>query len=89
MSPNQAQYLYVYQLVNDEEQPGLTHELLTLSAKWKVIRRREQYALRPGTWAPWLSQASIWAGKQADWMAYRLKSAPAASVLAPYRMGAA
>ncbi|TIN68403.1 MAG: glycosyltransferase family 2 protein, partial [Mesorhizobium sp.] len=48
-----------------------------------------QYALRPGAWAPWLSQASMWAGKQADRLAYRFKSTPAASVLAPYRMEAA
>ncbi|CDX22059.1 putative glycosyl transferase [Mesorhizobium sp. ORS 3324] len=82
-------FYFLYQLVNDEEQPALTHELLTLAAKWKVIRRREQYALRPGAWAPWLSQASMWAGKQADRVAYRLKSAPAAAVLARYRMGAA
>lgn len=82
-------FYFLYQLVNDEEQPAFTHELLTLSAKWKAIRRREQYALRPGAWAPWLSQASMWAGKRADWVAYRFKSAPAASVLAPYRMGAA
>ncbi|MDX8491721.1 glycosyltransferase family A protein [Mesorhizobium sp. VK22B] len=82
-------FYFLYQLVNDEEQPALAHELLTLTAKWNAIRRREKYALSPGAWAPWLSHASMWAGKQADWMAYRLKSAPAASVLAPYRMGAA
>lgn len=82
-------FYFLYQLVNDEEQPALTHELLTLSAKWNAIRRREQYALRPGAWAPWLSQASMWAGKQADRLAYRFKSTPAASVLAPYRMEAA
>ncbi|MBZ9851453.1 glycosyltransferase [Mesorhizobium sp. CA14] len=82
-------FYFLYQLVNDQQRPALTHELLTLTAKWNVIRRREKYALSPGAWAPWLSQASMWAGRRADWMAYRLKSAPAASVLAPYRMGAA
>lgn len=82
-------FYFLYQLVNDAERPALTHELLTLAAKWKVIRRREQYALRPGAWAPWLSQASMWAGRRADWVAYRLKSAPEAAVLARYRMGAA
>ncbi|RUT96139.1 glycosyltransferase family 2 protein [Mesorhizobium sp. USDA-HM6] len=82
-------FYFLYQLVNDEERPPLTHELLTLTAKWNAIRRREKYALSPGAWAPWLSQASMWAGKRADGLAYRLKSAPAASVLAPYRMGAA
>jgi glycosyltransferase involved in cell wall biosynthesis len=81
-------FYFLYQLVNDEEQPALTHELLTLAAKWNAIRRREKYALRPGAWAPWLSRASMWAGKQADRMAYRLKSAPAVAVLAPYRMEA-
>ncbi|RWB52925.1 glycosyltransferase family A protein [Mesorhizobium sp.] len=82
-------FYFLYQLVNDEERPALTHELLTLAAKWNAIRRREKYALSPGAWAPWLSQASMWAGKRADRMAHRFKSAPAASVLAPYRMGAA
>ncbi|MDX8517406.1 glycosyltransferase family 2 protein [Mesorhizobium dulcispinae] len=82
-------FYFLYQLVNDEEQPALTHEFLTLTGKWNAIRRREKYALSPGAWAPWLSQASMWAGKQADWMAYRFKSTPAAAVLAPYRKGAA
>ncbi|AZO31084.1 MULTISPECIES: glycosyltransferase [unclassified Mesorhizobium] len=82
-------FYFLYQLVNDEEQPALTHELLTLTAKWNAIRRREKYALSPGAWAPWLSHVSMWAGKRADGLAYRLKSAPAGSVLAPYRMGAA
>ncbi|WP_149802208.1 glycosyltransferase family 2 protein [Mesorhizobium sp. NFR06] len=82
-------FYFLYQLVNDEERPALTHELLTLTAKWNAIRRREKYALSPGAWAPWLSQASMWAGKRADWVAYRFQSAPAASALAPYRMGAA
>ncbi|MDX8439875.1 glycosyltransferase family 2 protein [Mesorhizobium australafricanum] len=82
-------FYFLYQLVNDEERPALAHQLLTLTAKWNAIRRREKYALSPGAWAPWLSQASMWAGRRADWMAFRLKSAPAASVLAPYRMGVA
>lgn len=82
-------FYFLYQLVNDEERPALTHQLLTLTGKWNAIRRREKYALSPGAWAPWLSQASMWAGKRADRVAYRFKSAPAASVLAPYRMGAA
>ena len=81
-------FYFLYQLVNDEERPALTHELLTLTAKWNAIRRREKYALSPGAWAPWLSQASMWAGRRADWMTYRFKSAPARTVLAPYRMGA-
>ena len=82
-------FYFLYQLVNDEERPALTHELLTQTAKWNAIRRREKYALRPGAWAPWLSQASMWAGERADWLAYRFKSVPAASVLAPYQRGAA
>ncbi|CDX40869.1 Glycosyl transferase [Mesorhizobium sp. SOD10] len=82
-------FYFLYQLVNDEERPALAHELLTLTGKWNVIRRREKYALIPGARAPWLSQASMRAGKCADWVAYRFKSAPAASVLAPYRTGVA
>jgi hypothetical protein len=31
----------------------------------------------------------MWAGKRADCVAYRIKSAPEASVLAPYRTGTA
>ncbi|MDX8534704.1 glycosyltransferase family A protein [Mesorhizobium sp. VK25A] len=82
-------FYFLYRLVNDEEQPALSHELLTLTGKWNAIRRREKYALSPGARAPWLSHASMWAGKRADWVAYRFKSAPAAAVLAPYRMEAA
>ncbi|RUX24911.1 glycosyltransferase [Mesorhizobium sp. M7A.F.Ca.US.011.01.1.1] len=80
-------FYFLYQLVVDEKQPALTHELLTRTAKWNVIRRREQYALRPGAWAPWLSLASLSAARQADAMAYFFKSAPAAAVLAPYQAG--
>ena len=78
-------FYFLYQLVADEKQPQLTHELLTRTAKWNVIRRREKYALRPGAWAPWLSLASLSAGKQADAVEYFFKSAPAAAVLAPYQ----
>ena len=65
----------------------LAHELLTRTAKCNAIRRREKYALRPGAWAPWLSRASLSAGKQADAVEYFFKSAPAAAVLASYRVG--
>ncbi len=82
-------FYFLYQLVGDEERPALTRELLTLTVKWNAIRRREKYALSPGGWAPSLSQAAMWAGQQADWVAYRFKSTPAAAVLAPYRMGVA
>jgi len=82
-------FYFLYQLVGDEGEPALTHELLTRAAKWNAIRRREKYALRPGTWAPWLSLASITAGKKADRLAHYLKTRPEAAVLAPYRMGAA
>lgn len=82
-------FYFLYQLVNDEGRPALTHELLTRTAKWNAIRRREKYALSPGAWAPWLSQASMWVGKQADWLAYCAKARPAASVLAPYKVEAA
>lgn len=80
-------FYFLYQLVADERQPPLTHELLTRTAKWNAIRRREKYALRPGAWAPWLSRASLSAGKQADAVEYFFKSAPAAAVLASHRVG--
>jgi len=80
-------FYFLYQLVADEKQPPLTHELLTRTAKWNAIRRREKYALRPGAWAPWLSRASLSAGKQADAVEYFFKSAPAAAVLASHRVG--
>lgn len=79
-------FYFLYQLVADERQPLLTHELLTRTGKWGLIRRREQYALRPGAWAPWLSLASLSAGRQADAVARYFKSAPAAAVLAPYQL---
>lgn len=79
-------FYFLYQLVADEKQPRLTHELLTRTAKWNVIRRREKYALRPGAWAPWLSLASLSAGRQADAVEYFFKSAPAAAVLASYQL---
>lgn len=79
-------FYFLYQLVADEKQPSLTHELLTRTAKWNVIRRREKYALRPGSWAPRLSLASLSAGRQADALAYFFKSAPAETVLAPYQL---
>ncbi|RRH95978.1 glycosyltransferase family 2 protein [Mesorhizobium tamadayense] len=82
-------FYFLYQLVNDEERPALSHELLTLTGKWNAIRRREKYALSPGARAPWLSQVSMWAGKQADLVTYYAKTRSARTVLAPYRMGAA
>ncbi|TGV27489.1 glycosyltransferase [Mesorhizobium sp. M4B.F.Ca.ET.143.01.1.1] len=81
-------FYFLYQLVGDENKAPLTHELLTRTAKWDAIRRREKYALSPGHWAPWLSLASITAGKKADWLAYYLKTRPEAEVLKPYRVGA-
>ncbi|MBE1710790.1 MULTISPECIES: glycosyltransferase family 2 protein [Mesorhizobium] len=80
-------FYFLYQLVADERQPPLTHELLTRTAKWNAIRRREKYALRPGALAPWLSLASLAAGKQADAVEYFFKSAPAAAVLASRQVG--
>ena len=80
-------FYFLYQLVSDEREPPLTHELLTRTARWNVIRRREQYALRPGVWAPWLSLASIAAGKRADAVEYFFKTKPAEAVLARYQQG--
>ena len=58
-----------------------------LSQTKGFIRRREQYALRPGVWAPWLSLASIAAGKRADAVAYFFKTTPAEAVLERYQRG--
>ncbi|MER9402620.1 glycosyltransferase [Mesorhizobium caraganae] len=80
-------FYFLYQLVGDEREPPLTHELLTRTARWNFIRRREQYALRPGVWAPWLSLASIAAGKRADAVEYFFKTRPAEAVLARYQRG--
>ena len=80
-------FYFLYQLVSDEREPPLTHELLTRTARWNFIRRREQYALRPGVWAPWLSLASIAAGKRADAVEYFFKTTPAEAVLARYQRG--
>ncbi|CAN7659606.1 glycosyltransferase family 2 protein [Mesorhizobium sp. LjNodule214] len=82
-------FYFLYQLIGDEGEPALTHELLTRTAKWNAIRRREKYALRPGPWAPRLSLASIAAGKKADQVAHYFKTRPARAVLAPYQRGLA
>ncbi|RUX43092.1 glycosyltransferase, partial [Mesorhizobium sp. M4A.F.Ca.ET.050.02.1.1] len=82
-------FYFLYQLVGDEKRPPLTRELLTRTAKWDAIRRREKYALGPGNWAPWLSLASITASKKADRLAYHFKARPEAEVLKPFRLGLA
>lgn len=79
-------FYFLYQLVSDEMQPPLTHEFLTRTAKWNLIRRRERYALRAGAYAPRFSLVSMSATKQVDALSRYLQSVPAAAVLPSYRL---
>ncbi len=74
-------FYFLYQLIADEEQPRLTHEFLTRTGKWGLIRRRERYGLLAAARAPWCSRISLAASKRVDRLARHLQSVPAASVL--------
>jgi glycosyltransferase involved in cell wall biosynthesis len=74
-------FYFLYQLISDEQKPQLTHEFLTRTQKWALIRRRERYGLLPGAYAPWFSRISIAANKQVDALSRYLQSVPAATVL--------
>ncbi|ASP95076.1 glycosyltransferase family 2 protein [Sinorhizobium meliloti] len=74
-------FYFLYQLIAEEEQPRLTHEFLTRTGKWGLIRRRERYGLLAAARAPWCSRISLAASKRVDLLARRLQSVPAATVL--------
>ena len=79
-------FYFVYQLIGDELQPEFTHEFLTRTGKWELIRRRERYGLLAGARAPWLSRISIGTTKRIDTLSRYLQSVPAVNVLPRYRM---
>ncbi|PTE08434.1 glycosyltransferase family 2 protein [Mesorhizobium helmanticense] len=79
-------FYFLYQLIGDEMQPLLTHEFLTRTAKWDLIRRRERYGLRASAYAPWFSLVSMSATRQVDALSRYLQSVPAAAVLPSYRL---
>ncbi len=74
-------FYFLYQLVADENRPELTHEFLTRTGKWGLIRRRERYGLLAAARAPWCSRVSLAASRKADDLAQYLQSVPAATVL--------
>ncbi|MER9678861.1 glycosyltransferase [Mesorhizobium sp. M0184] len=74
-------FYFLYQLISGERQPLLMHEFLTRTAKWKLIRRREQYVFRTGAFAPRFSLASMSVTRQVDALSRYLQSVPAAAVL--------
>ncbi|PDT83716.1 glycosyl transferase [Sinorhizobium sp. BJ1] len=74
-------FYFLYQLIADEKRPELTHEFLTRTGKWQLIRRRERYGLLAGARAPWCSRISLAATERVDALARYLESVPAASVL--------
>lgn len=76
-------FYFMYQLISDAHRPQLTHDFLTRAAKWRVIRRRERYALRPGEHAPWFSLISMAATRQLDGVTRYIRSVPAAAALPP------
>ncbi|OWW04030.1 glycosyl transferase [Rhizobium sp. R72] len=73
-------FYFLYQLVIDAQQPELTHAFLTLTGKWRLIRRRERYGLRSHAYAPWLCRFSAGATRHMDLMARYYQSVPARSV---------
>lgn len=74
-------FYFLYQMIGDEGRPALTHEFLTRTSKWGVIRRRERYGLRAATAAPRLSLLSIAAARQVDAVEWYMKSKPAAAAM--------
>ncbi|MGH6807999.1 MAG: glycosyltransferase family 2 protein, partial [Ensifer adhaerens] len=74
-------FYFLYQLVSDERRPQLTHEFLTRTGKWGLIRRRERYGLIAGVHAPWCSSLSLAAMRRMDALSRYLQSVPAANVL--------
>ncbi|UXN58874.1 glycosyltransferase family 2 protein [Phyllobacterium zundukense] len=74
-------FYFLYQLISDEQRPEFTHEFLTRTQKWGLIRRRERYSLLPGAYMPWFSGISIAANKRVDALSRYLQSVPAATVL--------
>ncbi|WP_163269971.1 glycosyltransferase family 2 protein [Chelativorans alearense] len=79
-------FYFIYQLIGDEQRPELTHEFLTRTRKWALIRRREKYGLLAGAYAPRLSLISIAATRRLDALSRYLQSVPAAAVLPRYHM---
>jgi glycosyltransferase involved in cell wall biosynthesis len=79
-------FYFLYQHISDEQRPELTHEFLTHTKKWGLIRRRERYSLRPGAYMPWFSGISIAANRQVDALSRYLQSVPAATVLPHFEL---
>ncbi|NNH29471.1 glycosyltransferase [Rhizobium sp. SEMIA 4085] len=69
-------FYFLYQLIADEQRPELTHEFLTRTGKWQVIRRRERYGLRSAFHAPWLCRFSDGPTRRADALARSCQSVP-------------
>jgi glycosyltransferase involved in cell wall biosynthesis len=69
-------FYFLYQLIADEQRPELTHEFLTRTGKWQVIRRRERYGLRSAVHAPWLCRFSDRATRRVDALARYCQSVP-------------
>lgn len=80
-------FYFLYQLINDAEKPALTHEFLSRTGKWDIIRRREKYGLLAAVQAPWLSRFSITATRRIDAVSRYCQSIPAATILPSCRAG--
>ncbi|MCY1323640.1 Undecaprenyl-phosphate 4-deoxy-4-formamido-L-arabinose transferase [compost metagenome] len=74
-------FYFLYQLVSDERRPELTHEFLSQTRKWGLIRRRERYGLIAGARVPWCSRMTLAASSRLDAVSRYLQSVPATSVL--------
>ncbi len=73
-------FYFLYQLINDEQRPELTHAFLTRTGKWQVIRRREQYGHRSAVHAPWLGRMSDRATRRLDALVRYCQSVPIETV---------
>ena len=73
-------FYFLYRLIIDAQRPELTHDFLTRTGKWQVIRRRERYGLHSALRSPWLGRFSDEATRRADALARYCQSVPAKAV---------
>lgn len=59
-------FYFLYRLIIDAQQPELTHDFLTRTGKWQVIRRRERYGLHSALRSPLLGRMSDRATRRLD-----------------------
>jgi glycosyltransferase involved in cell wall biosynthesis len=73
-------FYFLYRLIIDAQQPELTHDFLTRTGKWQVIRRRERYGLHSALRSPLLGRFSDGATRRVDALARYYQSVPIETV---------